>query len=71
MGPCKDDIEHKLDEADAAADKSGKRYSSAEVFGIVRSHLNDAKNAASDQDVPAASARLINQSRHIYEDLAR
>ena len=36
-----DDIEHKLDEADAAADKSDVRYSASNVFGKVRSRINE------------------------------
>lgn len=33
-----DDIEHKLDEADAAAAKSDVRYSASEVFDRARKH---------------------------------
>jgi len=36
-----DDIEHKLDEADEAADKSDVRYSASKVFGKVRSRINE------------------------------
>lgn len=35
------DIEAKLDEADAAADKTDKRLSHEEVFGNVRRRLDD------------------------------
>jgi len=38
-----DDIEHKLDEADKAADKSDVRYSASKVFGKVRSKINERK----------------------------
>lgn len=38
-----DDIEHKLDEADEAADKSDVRYSASKVFGKVRSKINERK----------------------------
>ena len=38
-----DDIEHKLDEADEAADKSDVRYSASKVFGKVRSRINARK----------------------------
>ena len=34
-----DDIEHKLDEADEAAEKSDVRYSASQVFGRVRSRI--------------------------------
>ena len=36
-----DDTERKLDEADAAAVKSDKRYSADEVFTRVRSHIRE------------------------------
>ena len=36
-----DDIEHKLDEADEAAEKSEVRYSASKVFGKVRSRINE------------------------------
>ena len=34
-----EDIEHKLDEADEAAEKSDIRYSASKVFGRVRSRI--------------------------------
>ena len=40
-----DDIEHKLDEADDAADKSDVRYSASKVFGKVRSRINEHEKA--------------------------
>ena len=36
-----EDIEHKLDEADETAEKSDVRYSSSQVFGRVRSRINE------------------------------
>ena len=36
-----DDIEHKLDEADQAAEKSDIRYSASQVFGRVRSRIHE------------------------------
>lgn len=36
-----DDIEQKLDEADAAAEKTSVRYSASEVFGRARSRINE------------------------------
>ena len=36
-----DDIEHKLDEADETAEKSDVRYSSSQVFGRLRSRINE------------------------------
>lgn len=36
-----DDIEHKLDEADKAAEKSDIRYSASKVFGRVRSRIHE------------------------------
>ena len=36
-----DDIERKLDEADAAADQTTVRYSASEVFGRARSRINE------------------------------
>ena len=36
-----DDIEHKLDEADEAAEKSDVRYSASQVFGRVRSRIHE------------------------------
>ena len=36
-----ENIEHKLDEADETAEKSGVRYSSSQVFGRVRSRINE------------------------------
>ncbi len=36
-----DDIEQKLDEADEVAEKSSVRYSATEVFGRVRSKINE------------------------------
>ena len=36
-----DDIEHKLDEADEAAEKSDVRYSASKVFGKVRSRIHE------------------------------
>jgi prevent-host-death family protein len=36
-----DDIEHKLDEADEAAEKSDVRYSASQVFGRVRSKIHE------------------------------
>ena len=36
-----DDIEHKLDEADEAAEKSEVRYSASQVFGRVRSRIHE------------------------------
>ncbi|MCH4034935.1 MAG: type II toxin-antitoxin system Phd/YefM family antitoxin [Lachnospiraceae bacterium] len=36
-----DDTERKLDEADAAATKSDRRYSEAEVFGRVRNRIRE------------------------------
>ena len=36
-----DDTERKLDEADAAAVKSDRRYSEAEVFGRVRTRIRE------------------------------
>ena len=36
-----DDIEHKPDEADEAAEKSNVRYYASKVFGKVRSRIND------------------------------
>ena len=35
-----EDIEHKLDEADEAAEKSDIRYSASKVFGRVRSRIH-------------------------------
>ena len=40
-----DDIEHKLDEADDAADKSDVRYSASKVFGKVRNRINEHEKA--------------------------
>ena len=36
-----DDIEHKLDEADEATEKSEVRYSASQVFGRVRSRIHE------------------------------
>jgi prevent-host-death family protein len=36
-----DDIERKLDEADAAAEQTAVRYSTSEVFGRARSRINE------------------------------
>lgn len=36
-----DDTERKLDEADAAAEKSDKRYSAHEVFSRVRTRIHE------------------------------
>ena len=36
-----EDIEHKLDEADEAAEKSEVRYSASQVFGRVRSRIHE------------------------------
>lgn len=36
-----DDTEHKLDQADAAAAKSDKRYSADEVFSRVRTRIQE------------------------------
>lgn len=36
-----DDIEQKLDEADAAAERSAVRHSASEVFGRARSRVNE------------------------------
>ena len=36
-----EDIEHKLDEADEAAEKSDIRYSASKVFGRVRSRIHE------------------------------
>ena len=36
-----EDIEHKLDEADEAAEKSDVRYSASRVFGRVRSRIHE------------------------------
>jgi prevent-host-death family protein len=36
-----DDIERKLDEADAAAEQTTVRYSASEVFGRARSRINE------------------------------
>ena len=36
-----ENIEHKLDEADETAEKSDVRYSSSQVFGRVRSRINE------------------------------
>ena len=36
-----DDIEQKLDEADAAAEQTSVRYSASEVFGRARSRINE------------------------------
>ena len=36
-----DDIERKLDEADAAAEQTAVRYSASEVFGRARSRINE------------------------------
>lgn len=36
-----DDIERKLDEADAAADQTTVRHSASEVFGRARSRINE------------------------------
>ena len=36
-----DDTERKLDEADAAAEKSDKRYSADEVFSRVRTRIHE------------------------------
>ena len=36
-----DNIEHKLDEADEAAEKSDVRYSASQVFGRVRSKIHE------------------------------
>lgn len=38
-----DRTEQKLDEADAAAAESDKRYSAEEVFGRVRNHIREQK----------------------------
>lgn len=38
-----DNTEHKLNEADAAAAASDKRYSADEVFGRVRAHIHEQK----------------------------
>lgn len=40
-----DDIEHKLDELDEAAEKSDVRYSAFNVFGKVRSRINEREKA--------------------------
>lgn len=39
-----DNVEKKLDEADAAAAESDVRYTSSEVFSRVRNRINAAKN---------------------------
>ena len=39
-----DNVEKKLDEADAAAAESDVRYTGSEVISIVRSRINAAKN---------------------------
>lgn len=39
-----DNVEKKLDEADAAAAESDVRYTGSEVFGRVRNRINAAKN---------------------------
>ena len=36
-----DDIEHNLNEADEAAERSDIRYSASKVFGKVRSRINE------------------------------
>ena len=36
-----EDIEHKPDEADETAEKSAVRYSASQVFGRVRSRINE------------------------------
>ena len=36
-----DDIERKLDEADAAAEQTAARYSASEVFGRARSRIDE------------------------------
>ena len=36
-----ENIEHKLDEADETAEKSAVRYSASQVFGRVRSMINE------------------------------
>lgn len=36
-----EDIEHKPDEADETAEKSDVRYSASQVFGRVRSRINE------------------------------
>ena len=36
-----ENIEHKLDEADETAEKSAVRYSASQVFGRVRSRINE------------------------------
>lgn len=36
-----DDIEQKLDEADATAEQTSVRYSASEVFGRARSRINE------------------------------
>jgi len=36
-----ENIEHKLDEADETAEKSDVRYSASQVFGRVRSMINE------------------------------
>jgi len=36
-----ENIEHKLDEADETAEKSDVRYASSQVFGRVRSRINE------------------------------
>lgn len=36
-----DDIERKLDEADAAAEQTAVRYSASEVFGRARSRIDE------------------------------
>lgn len=36
-----EDIEHKLDEADEAAEKSDVRYSASQVFGRVWSRIHE------------------------------
>ena len=36
-----ENIEHKLDEADETAEKSDVRYSSSQVFGRVKSRINE------------------------------
>jgi hypothetical protein len=38
-----DDIEHKPDEADEAAEKSDVRYSASRVFGGVRSRIHESE----------------------------
>ena len=40
-----EDIEHKLDEADEAAEKSDIRYSASKVFGRVRSRIHEREKA--------------------------